>query len=117
MVFGDIIQPTGPSSRPADRDGGGGGQKRKPLSPLITLPSPRSGRADEAKDSGGGAKKLKFTIGGTGARAHLAVSDAPGRGDVRLEDGGMGVPDEAMGMVVGGKGLKEVGRSLADEEE
>ena len=34
-----------------------------------------------------------------------------------FDEGGMGVKDEAMGLVVGGKGLKEVGKELIDDDD
>lgn len=105
MVFGDVMAMTG--------DG-----KRRPLSPMNTVRSPNpfvSGGSGAG--SGSGVKKLKFTIGGK-KKDVVIGDDGPGKADagVRLEEGGMGVKDEAMGFVVGGKGLKEVGRSLEEEE-
>lgn len=100
MVFGDIIQPTTTA-----------GVKRQPLSPRVTLPSPNAGGA------GSGAKKLKLTVGSNTGGKEMWMEDGQGKGDVKLEVGGMGLRDEAMGMVSGGVGLKEVGQSLADEDE
>lgn len=103
MVFGDVIQ--------TDNN-----NKRKPLSPMITIPSPNPFAPTGTGAVGGGsAKRLKFTIGG---KKKEVEEDGPGRADkgARLEEGGMGIRDEAMGMIIGGKGLKEVGRSLEEEE-
>lgn len=102
MVFGDVIQ-TGP--------GGSHNGKRKPLSPMITIPS--SPNPFLSTSAGGSGKKLKFTIGGEGNK------DGIGKGDngMKIEEGGMGVKDESMGYVVGGKGLKEVGKSLGDDDD
>ncbi len=36
---------------------------------------------------------------------------------VLMENSGMGVKDEATGMIVGGKGLKEVGKEMINEED
>lgn len=101
MVFGDVIQ------------NGGSGGKRKPLSPMITIPSPNPFLSSGT----GSAKKLKFTIGGK--KKDVIVDDGPGKGDagVGLEESGMGIKDESMGYTIGGKGLKEVGRSLEDEDD
>jgi cyclin H len=43
-------------------------------------------------------------------------ADKPGGGDVEMQESGMGVPDEAMGLISGGTGLREVGRSLEEDD-
>ena len=51
-------------------------------------------------------------------RVTVAMDTNATRGDgVALGESGMGVKDESMGLVVGGKGLREVGKELIDEEE
>lgn len=87
MVFGDVI-----SHVPGLKDN----NKRKPLSPRVSVRSPSMKK-----------QKVDHVV--------KAQQDGEGKGDVPLEDGGMGIPDEAMGMKVGGKGLKEVGESLKEE--
>lgn len=50
-------------------------------------------------------------------RVTVAVDRGRTRGDgVPLQENEMGVKDEAMGMVVGGNGLREVGRELEDDD-
>ena len=51
-------------------------------------------------------------------RVTVAMDTNATRGDgVALGESGMGVKDEAMGLVVGGKGLREIGKELIDEDD
>lgn len=50
-------------------------------------------------------------------RVTIAMDRSTTRGDgVAIGESGMGVKDEAMGLVVGGKGLKEVGKEMIEED-
>ncbi|WWD19781.1 hypothetical protein CI109_104245 [Kwoniella shandongensis] len=66
-------------------------QSRKPLSPRVTVPL----------GAGGGGGSGKMQIGG---------------GEVEISDSGMGIRGESGGMLLGGKGLKDVGLPLSADE-
>jgi cyclin H len=82
MVFGDVIQ-TIPK------------RERKPMSPRVSLGADRSIDLDRSKGSDL-SNKLNLE----------SESSSPQN---RGEPTGMGVKDEAMGLLTGGSGLKEVG--------
>lgn len=87
-VFGDVIQP--PSAR-------------KPLSPRLTIPT--TGRRPPTPSG------LKEVVAQRGKEHHPGGAGT-GEGDGAMEPAGMGIRDEAMGMLVGGQGLKHVGEEL-----
>jgi cyclin H len=89
-IFGDIIQ----------------SQPRKPLSPRVTIPSGLTVR--EAREGQGGAV-------GEGPDRGIGTAGT-GEGDGFMEPSGFGIRDEAMGMIVGGRGLKDVGIELEDDD-
>ena len=124
-VFGDILQPI-PSAATSSSSA-----TRKPLSPRVTIPastgtsgnaSPFSPRAKAQRTGTAGTPKSGLSAQiyqgqDENARAgiHVKVEDKPGGGEIEMRETGMGVKDEAMGMVSGGMGLREVGRSLEDD--
>lgn len=87
-VFGDVIQP------PA---------MRKPLSPRLTIPT-----TDRRPPTPSG---LKEVVAQRGKEDHPGGAGT-GEGDGAMEPSGMGIRDEAMGMLVGGQGLKHVAKEL-----
>ena len=139
-VFGDIIQPIPSSSIAGASASASSSALRKPLSPRVTIPanptstsaasstfasaapSPFSPRA-KAQLTSLGTPKSGLSVQSTvrkdenvRAGIHRKEADKAGGGDVEMQESGMGVRDEAMGLISGGSGLKEVGRSLEDDD-
>ena len=131
-VFGDVLQPSASlassassAATPLFASTGAGAGTRQPLSPRVTIPSgPRSPFSPRAKMQRTGASTPKSGMvtqstvrRDENARAGILQKqeDKVGGGDVEMHETGTGVADEAMGLISGGSGLKEVGRSLVEE--